>query len=65
MTWLVLGLVNLGRFAEFFLRYDSPKLALGLDNAQWTSLVLLIFVAVGWPITRRRLKSRPALPGFQ
>ncbi len=65
MTWLVLGLFNLGRFSEFFLRYDSPKLALGLNNAQWTSLVLLIVVAIGWPITRRRLKSRPAAPVFQ
>jgi phosphatidylglycerol---prolipoprotein diacylglyceryl transferase len=53
MTWLVLALFNAGRFAEFFLRYDSPKLALGLNNAQWTSLVLLIVVAIGWPVTRR------------
>lgn len=57
MTWLVLGLFNLGRFGEFFLRSDSPKLALGLNNAQWTSLVLLLVVAVGWPITRRKLTS--------
>ena len=40
--------------AEFFVRSDSPNLALGLDNAQWTSLVLLVVVAVGWVLTRRR-----------
>ncbi len=65
MTWLVLGLFNLGRLAEFFLRNDSPKLALGLNNAQWTSLVLLIVVAIGWPVTRRRLKSKAAPPALE
>lgn len=59
MTWLVLALFNAGRFGEFFLRYDSPKLALGLNNAQWTSLALLVVVAIGWPLTRR-LPSRTA-----
>ncbi|MDQ6804902.1 MAG: prolipoprotein diacylglyceryl transferase [Actinomycetota bacterium] len=58
MTWLVLALFNLGRFGEFFLRADSPKLALGLDNAQWTSLGLLLVIAVGWPITRQKLKLK-------
>ena len=54
VMWLVLALFNAGRFAEFFLRYDSPDLALGLNNAQWTSLGLLLVVAIGWPLTRRR-----------
>lgn len=53
MTWLVLGLFSAGRFAEFFLRSDSPQLALGLDNAQWTSLGLLVAVVIGWSFTRR------------
>ncbi len=51
LTWLVLALFAAGRFLEFFLRSDSPNLALGLDNAQWTSLVLLGIVAAGWAIT--------------
>jgi phosphatidylglycerol:prolipoprotein diacylglycerol transferase len=54
LTWLVLGLFAAGRLAEFFVRSDSPNFALGLDNAQWTSLVLLVVVAVGWVLTRRR-----------
>lgn len=58
-TWLVLGLFALGRFFEFFLRSDSPQLALGLNNAQWTSLALLSFVLVGWGVTRRRSSGRP------
>src|SRR6266545_2444108 len=30
LVWLVLGLFTAGRFLEFFLRSDSPQLALGL-----------------------------------
>ena len=41
VVWLVVGLFAVGRFFEFFLRSDSPALALGLSNAQWTSLALL------------------------
>jgi len=52
-VWLVLGLFALGRFLEFFLRSDSPALALGLNNAQWTSLVLLVASLAGWVLTRR------------
>ena len=48
LVWLVLGLFAVGRFFEFFVRSDSPGLALGLDNAQWTSIVLLVLVVVGW-----------------
>ena len=53
--WLVLGLFAVGRFGEFFLRSDSPQLALGLNNAQWVSLALLAVVIVGWPISRRKV----------
>jgi phosphatidylglycerol---prolipoprotein diacylglyceryl transferase len=52
--WLVLGLFALGRFVEFFYRSDSPELALGLNNAQWTSIVLLPLCAVGALLTARR-----------
>ena len=54
MVWLVLGLFAVGRFFEFFVRSDSPDLALGLDNAQWTSLALLIVVVLGAWLTARR-----------
>ena len=53
LTWIVLALFAAGRFAEFFLRSDSPDLALGLDNAQWTSVALLGVAAAGWWVTRR------------
>jgi hypothetical protein len=43
-----------GRFPEFFVRGDSPQLALGLNNAQWTSLALLAVVAIGRTLTARR-----------
>lgn len=62
LAWLVLGLFAAGRFFEFFLRGDSPQLALGLNNAQWTSLVLLIVVIAGRAFTVRRgdMRSRSA-----
>jgi prolipoprotein diacylglyceryl transferase len=50
-VWIVLGLFAFGRFFEFFARSDSPRLALGLDNAQWTSIGLLVVVLVGWWLT--------------
>jgi hypothetical protein len=58
--WLMLALLALGRFAEFFLRSDSGNLALGLETAQWTSLLLLTGAAVGARLT---LQSRPAPSG--
>jgi phosphatidylglycerol---prolipoprotein diacylglyceryl transferase len=54
MAWLVLGLFSIGRFFELFVRVDSPELALGLNNAQWTSIGMLIVVLLGWTITARR-----------
>jgi Prolipoprotein diacylglyceryl transferase len=54
LAWLVLGLFAAGRFFEFFVRSDSPNLALGLNNAQWTSVALLGAVALGWTLTARR-----------
>lgn len=47
MTWLVIALLAAGRFAEFFVRSDSDRLALGLETAQWTSLALIVLAAVG------------------
>jgi len=62
LAWLVLGLFAAGRFFEFFLRGDSPQLALGLSNAQWTSLALLLVVVAGRTLTTRRAGPRSA-PG--
>jgi len=47
LAWLVLALFAGGRFFEFFLRPDSPELALGLSNAQWTSAAMLLAAIVG------------------
>jgi len=53
MVWLVLGLLAAGRFLEFFVRSDSDTLALGLETAQWTSVVLMAVAAVGaWRLHR-------------
>lgn len=61
LAWLVLGLFSAGRFFEFFARDDSPQLALGLSNAQWTSIVLFVVVALGWGASRRwRGRDGPA-----
>lgn len=54
LAWLVLGLFAVGRFFALFIRVDSPKLALGLNTAQWTSIAILIVVAAGWTFTSRR-----------
>lgn len=54
LAWLVLALFSFGRFFELFIRVDSPELALGLNNAQWTSLAMLAVVAAGWAYTSRR-----------
>jgi phosphatidylglycerol:prolipoprotein diacylglycerol transferase len=54
LAWLVLGLFAIGRFIEFFVRSDSPPLALGLNIAQWTSLALAVAAALGWTLTSRR-----------
>jgi phosphatidylglycerol:prolipoprotein diacylglycerol transferase len=57
LMWLVIGLFAVGRFFEFFVRSDSADLALGLETAQWTSLLLLAVVAAGAWLTlgRRRM----------
>jgi phosphatidylglycerol:prolipoprotein diacylglycerol transferase len=53
MAWLVFGLFGFGRFFEFFLRSDSPELAFGLSNAQWTSAGMLVVAIVGRAISVR------------
>jgi phosphatidylglycerol:prolipoprotein diacylglycerol transferase len=58
MTWLVIALLAVGRFVEFFARSDSETLALGLETAQWTSLALVAVAAVGAWLTIRRPSRR-------
>jgi phosphatidylglycerol:prolipoprotein diacylglycerol transferase len=53
LAWLVLGLFAIGRFFELFIRVADPKLALGLNNAQWTSIAILAVVIAGWAFTSR------------
>lgn len=65
MTWLVVAVLAAGRFVEFFLRSDSDTLALDLEVAQWTSLVLLALAACGAWVTigrGRRDAGRPEFP---
>jgi prolipoprotein diacylglyceryltransferase len=58
LAWLVLGLFAAGRFFEFFLRGDSPQLALGLSNPQWTSLALLAVIAIVRTLIARQTEHR-------
>ena len=58
LLWIVIALLAIGRFAEFFFRSDSETLALGLVTAQWTSIVLLAVAAVGAWVTLLR-RTRP------
>ena len=58
LAWFVLGLFSIGRFFEFFLRHDSPALAWGLNNAQWTSVVLFVVAIVGRTVTVRWRTAR-------
>jgi len=64
MVWTVLGLLAAGRFVEFFVRSDSETLALGLETAQWTSLVIIVVVAVGawFTLVRRDPERRSRAP---
>jgi len=63
LMWLVVGLFAVGRFFEFFLRSDSADLALGLEIAQWTSLVLLaVAVAGAWLTLAHRADAPTAGP---
>jgi phosphatidylglycerol:prolipoprotein diacylglycerol transferase len=63
-TWLVLGLFAVGRFAEFFTRSDSEDVALGLNTAQWTSVVLLAAACSGaWWTLRHRPREQDGRSG--
>lgn len=59
MIWVVLGLLAAGRFIEFFARSDSATTLLGLETAQWTSLLLIAFALAG-AVVARRVRVRPS-----
>ncbi|WP_217914751.1 prolipoprotein diacylglyceryl transferase [Miltoncostaea marina] len=50
--WLVLGAYSIGRLIVFFWVRDVDVVALGLRQAQWTSLVLIVIAVAGWASTR-------------
>lgn len=52
VLWLVLGCYALGRLVIFFWVSDVGVVGLGLRQAQWTSLALILVAAAGWVITR-------------
>jgi phosphatidylglycerol---prolipoprotein diacylglyceryl transferase len=62
LMWLMLALLAIGRFLEFFLRSDSADLALGLETAQWTSLLLLAIAVAGAWLTLIRPPAPPPDP---
>lgn len=47
LMWATIGLYSFGRFLIFFIIRDTPVVALGLRQAQWTSLGLCAVAAVG------------------
>jgi prolipoprotein diacylglyceryltransferase len=56
--WTVIGLLAAGRFVEFFARSDSETIALGLETAQWTSLLLILVAGAGVWLTLPRRPHR-------
>lgn len=50
----VVGLYSAGRFALFFVRSDSDALALGLSNAQVTSILMVVGCGAAYIWVRRR-----------
>ena len=63
LAWLVLALFAIGRFFELFIRTASPKLALGLNNAQWTSIAILVAVVAGRTyVAHRKSAGRARTP---
>lgn len=64
--WLTLALYGAGRFVMFFYRSDSDPLAVGLNSAQWVSVLLMAAAALGawWSWSRSRSRSAEPDPGF-
>lgn len=56
----VVALYSVGRFLLFFAIRDTDVIALGLRQAQWTSLGLLAVAFCGLWVARRGAPSHPA-----
>jgi len=54
MVWLMIALLGVGRFLEFFVRSDSETGAFGLETAQLTSVALIAVAVAGAWLTARR-----------
>lgn len=52
--WFVLASYALARFVIFFAIRDTDVVALGLRQAQWTSVVLVVLAALGYLLISRR-----------
>jgi prolipoprotein diacylglyceryltransferase len=63
MMWIVIGLLAVGRFGEFYVRSGSPNTALGLETAQWTSLLLIVVAVTGAWLTHRAQRRVTAPAG--
>ena len=57
VMWLVVGLIGLGRFFEFFARDDSEVILAGLSSAQLTSLGIVVVALIGLDISRRATRE--------
>jgi len=57
--WLLLGAYSAARFVVFFWVRDVDVVALGLRQAQWTSLALIAAALVGWAASRVSSDSPP------
>jgi phosphatidylglycerol:prolipoprotein diacylglycerol transferase len=58
LLWSVIALYGAGRFLMFFYRSDSDPFALGLNEAQWTSLALIAVAGLGAWLSERRSAGR-------
>ncbi|MBA2764825.1 MAG: prolipoprotein diacylglyceryl transferase [Thermoleophilaceae bacterium] len=54
VLWSVIALYGAGRLLMFFFRTDAAPAALGLNEAQWTSLALIAAAGLGAYLSRRR-----------
>ena len=53
LLWVTVGFYAIGRFLIFFVIRDTDVIALGLRQAQWTSLALVAVAAIGLLVAYR------------
>ena len=60
MVWLVMALMAVGRFIEFFARSDSSGSLFGLETAQWISVARVSIAGFGaWFTSRNGARRGP------